>query len=84
MRQLYAYVANESIRGMCSPLNSHVLTKKNVACNHAHFFSALLLIFTLLDAIVYLIFLPPLKNLHFVSQRNQSPLHFPLALASSF
>ena len=30
MRQLYAYVANESIRGMCSPLNSHVLTKKKM------------------------------------------------------
>ena len=31
MRTLDAYVANESIRGMCSP-------KKSVACGHVHFF----------------------------------------------
>ena len=46
MRKLDAYVANESIRGMCSPLNSYVLTKKKVSlvvmftfffCTAAHF-----------------------------------------------
>ena len=45
MRKLDAYVANESIRGMCSPLNSYVLTKKQFRlwscslffCTAAHF-----------------------------------------------
>ena len=70
---------------MCSPLNSHVLThKKNVACGHVHFFSSLLLIFTLLVAIAFVIFLSPVKKCSccFFFQRNQSPLHFPLALAT--
>ena len=57
--------------------------KKNVACGHVHFFSALLLIFTLLVAIAFLIFLPPLKKCSCCFfQRNQSPLHFTLALAT--
>ena len=51
------------IRGMCSPLNSYVLTKKKIRLwSCSLFFSALLLIFTLLVAIAFLIFLPPLKK----------------------
>ena len=87
MRTLDAYVANESIRGMCSQLNSYVLTKKKFrlwSCSlfflHCCSFSLCWCRYSISH------FLTAAKKVFmlFFFQRNQSPLYFPLALANSF
>ena len=77
------YVPNESIGGICSPPISHVLTKKKCCLWSCSLFFCTAAHFHLAGRYSISHFLTAAKKVFMLFfQRNQSPLHFTLALAT--